>query len=177
MAYLDALNEVLSKCKSKSRAAGKKGDSVSAAMWQERGSRVCLIIASQLMEMKVSYLSYVPPPYTLQDFAAAGKFLEPLCAPGKGTTSSPSLRSAVARAYLQGGYISCASKHFSAIARDPTADQSMKDMNAALLASAEGDWSTASMLLKSLVEADKENYVVCSSLLFAKQITIFVGHK
>lgn len=165
MAYLDALSGLLSKCKGKSRAAGRRGDPVGAAMWQERGSRVCLIIASQLMEMKVSYLccltDYCPIKRTIcQDIAAAGKLLEPLCDQGKETASSPSLRSAIARIYLQAGYISLASKHFSIVAADTTADQSMKNMNAALLSSAEGDWSTASILLRDLVDGDKENYVV-----------------
>jgi trafficking protein particle complex subunit 12 len=56
MAYLDALNGLLRKCKAKSREAGRKGDANASvvAMWKERGARVCLIIASQLMEMKVT---------------------------------------------------------------------------------------------------------------------------
>jgi hypothetical protein len=36
-------------------------------------------------------------------------------------------------------------------------------MNAALLASAEGDWPRASELLKQLLAADSENFVVCFS--------------
>ena len=51
MGYLDALNGLLKKCRSKARAA--KGVDAVRAMWQERGARVCLIMASQLVEMKV----------------------------------------------------------------------------------------------------------------------------
>jgi len=51
MSYLDALYALLKKCKAKGRLA--KGDDTILAMWQERGARICLIIASQLMEMKV----------------------------------------------------------------------------------------------------------------------------
>lgn len=54
MGHLDALNGLLRKCRTKARAA--KGDDTVRAMWQERGARVCLITASQLMEMKVGLL-------------------------------------------------------------------------------------------------------------------------
>jgi trafficking protein particle complex subunit 12 len=74
--------------------------------------------------------------------------------------SSPALQSAIARIYLQGGHIGKASKHFAAVAKDPNAEQSTKDMNAALLASAEGEWAYASELLTNLVAQDSENYVV-----------------
>jgi trafficking protein particle complex subunit 12 len=53
MGYLDALSALLSKCKSKAREAGRNNDSTNASMWTERGSRVILIIASQMVEMKV----------------------------------------------------------------------------------------------------------------------------
>lgn len=52
MGYLDALNALLSKCRTKARSA-TSGDTVS--MWKERGARVSLIIASQMVEMNVSY--------------------------------------------------------------------------------------------------------------------------
>ena len=51
MGYLDALAALLHRCKRKARAA--KADAATAAMWTERGARVCLIIASQPIEMKV----------------------------------------------------------------------------------------------------------------------------
>jgi trafficking protein particle complex subunit 12 len=50
MGYLDALNLLLKKCRSKARSAS---DEVNVGMWKERGARLCLIIASQMMEMKV----------------------------------------------------------------------------------------------------------------------------
>jgi len=51
MGYLDALNALLKKCRVKCRLAG--GDQAQVPMWKERGARVCLIIASQMVEMKV----------------------------------------------------------------------------------------------------------------------------
>jgi hypothetical protein len=51
MGYLDALNVLLGKCRTKARLA--KSDVATQAMWKERGARICLIIASQLVEMKV----------------------------------------------------------------------------------------------------------------------------
>ena len=51
MGYLDALYALLKKCKMKCRQSGN--DPILVPMWKERGARVCLIIASQLVEMKV----------------------------------------------------------------------------------------------------------------------------
>ncbi|KAJ7429883.1 hypothetical protein B0H11DRAFT_1981672 [Mycena galericulata] len=151
MAYLDALYALLRKCKSRSRRA--KGEPTAVAMWKERGARICLIIASQLIEMK--------------DFAAATKLLEPLCEQGPGVTS-PALRSAIARIYLQSGNLGMAAHHFAAAAADPTAPPSMKEMNAALLAAAEGDWLQASELLRSgILEENPDNYVAVNNLCVA----------
>ena len=61
---------------------------------------------------------------------------------------------------MQSGEIKKAAKHFAVVAQDVAASQEMKDMNASLLASAEGDWATASSLLQSVVERDVENLVV-----------------
>ena len=67
MAYLDELVRLVKKCKQMSRKActaarvkgGKKGrDEVGIDMWKERGTRVCLILASQLIEMKVRTASF-----------------------------------------------------------------------------------------------------------------------
>ena len=93
-----------------------------------------------------------------QEITAAAKLLEPLC--NQGDITSPALRSSVARIYLQGGIIQTATKHFSLVAADPTATEDMKQMNAALLASAEGHWTEASDNLKAILEKDPENYVV-----------------
>lgn len=67
-----------------------------------------------------------------------------------------------------------ATKHFSLVAADPTATEDMKQMNAALLASAEGRWTEASDDLKAILEKDSENYVVCLffSLLFVSLIDL-----
>ena len=94
-----------------------------------------------------------------QDYIAAAKLLEPLCKQD-GDLTSPHLRSAVARIYLQGGYISAAVKHLTIVADDPTAEPSLKAMNAALLASAEGEWEQATAALREILRNDPENYVV-----------------
>lgn len=51
MSYLDALSALLRKCRNKARMA--KSNSTDVEMWKERGARICLIIASQMVEMKV----------------------------------------------------------------------------------------------------------------------------
>ncbi|KAF8967618.1 hypothetical protein BDZ97DRAFT_1755730 [Flammula alnicola] len=128
MGYLDALNALLKKCRTKCRQSGD--DATLVPMWKERGARVCLIMASQMVEMK-------------QD-----------------DVSNPALRSSVARIYLQGGNLQMASKHFALVDADPSADGTLKAMNAALLASAEGDWAEASVKLTAILEKDADNYVV-----------------
>lgn len=63
MGYLDALAGLLGLCKTKARAANAKADSMTAGMWKERGARICLIMASQLIEMKVRSLPLTLPPH------------------------------------------------------------------------------------------------------------------
>ncbi|KAI0083930.1 hypothetical protein BDY19DRAFT_987738 [Irpex rosettiformis] len=149
MGYLDALVSLLRRCKQQARQMARKKDQVANGMWKERGSRLCLILASQLIEMK--------------DFIAAAKLLEPLCKQDD-EISSPHLQSAVARIYLQAGYIKMAVEHFSAVAQDPTADTSLKTMNAALLASAEGDWEKASQAFKQILQSEPDNFLVLNNL-------------
>ncbi len=84
-----------------------------------------------------------------------------------GGVSCPALRSAVARIYLQGGYVAMAAKHLAAVAEDPTADPVQKGMNAALFASAEGDWSRATVELQRIIAADPENFVAVNNLAVA----------
>lgn len=73
LAYVDALNAVLTKCRVRARKC--VNDPTSKAMWVERGARVALILASELMELKVctysnalmifvhnSIRTLVPPP-------------------------------------------------------------------------------------------------------------------
>ncbi|KAI0343024.1 hypothetical protein BDW22DRAFT_1393758 [Trametopsis cervina] len=149
MGYLDALVALLTLSKRKAREASKKKDATTNGMWKERGARLCLIIASQLIEMK--------------DFIAAAKLLEPLCKQEDGT-SSPHMQSAVARIYLQGGYVGMAIKHFSAVVQDPTADVGLKTMNAALLAAAEGHWEEANTALRQILQDDPDNYLAVNNL-------------
>lgn len=82
MGYLDALYALLHKCKIKARQAGRQAAALAASrastgvdskpaegadgsvmttvMWKERGARICLIMASQLMEMNVSLTGSMP---------------------------------------------------------------------------------------------------------------------
>ncbi|OCH85501.1 hypothetical protein OBBRIDRAFT_762865 [Obba rivulosa] len=147
MGHLDALAALLRRCRNQARA-----HPADAEMWRERGARMALVIASQLIEMK--------------DFAAAAKLLEPLCVQAGGATS-PAVRSAVGRVYLQSGYIAMAVKHFNIVAQDPTADPALKGMNAALLSAAEGDWPHAASELHRLLQADPEHFVAVNNLAVA----------
>lgn len=65
---------------------------------------------------------------------------------------------------MQSGYIRLAARHFATVAEDPNADMSMKAMNAALQASAEGDWVTAAEALRNILASEPENYVVHNSI-------------
>lgn len=53
MGYLDALVALLRRSKTRARQASARRDTTTHAMWKERGARLCLIVASQLIEMKV----------------------------------------------------------------------------------------------------------------------------
>ncbi|EIN05971.1 hypothetical protein PUNSTDRAFT_106100 [Punctularia strigosozonata HHB-11173 SS5] len=155
MGYLDALHALLRKCKVQGRAGelgGRKRrvDEATREMWRERGARVCLIIASQLAEMK--------------DFVAATRVLEPLCAQAGG---SAALRSAVGRVYLQAGHLARAGAQFAAVAADPRADAATVRINEALFACAEGDWGRAAAVLRDAVKEDPDNYVAVNDLAVA----------
>ncbi|KZP25536.1 hypothetical protein FIBSPDRAFT_909472 [Athelia psychrophila] len=147
MGYLDGLHGLLRKCRSKARKARK--DEITRAMWQERGARVCLIIASQLVEMK--------------DYSAAVRLLEPLLDQGP-NISTAALRSSIARIYLQSGYMEKALKHFAVVAADSEVTQAVKDMNAAILACAQGEWDCASELSRKLLDADPEDFAALNNL-------------
>jgi hypothetical protein len=52
MGYLDVLYALLKKCKLQAKNSKAEGDESSLSMWLERAARMCLIIASQMIEMK-----------------------------------------------------------------------------------------------------------------------------
>ena len=52
MGYLDSLAALLRKCKISARKGASTKDATTSAMWKERGARVALIMASQMVEMK-----------------------------------------------------------------------------------------------------------------------------
>ena len=200
---------------------GPKGDggAALAAMWRERGSRMALVIASQFIEMKVRVLlSLGLMPLTVrpcpssqrvafadhQEFTAATRLLAPLC-----TSSSPELRSAVGRIYLQAGLLDQALTEFNLVsesvanAATPSASavaspnaspnlsrvgsqvsmlsayqsqasggrgagvtqrhKNLINMNAALMASAQGDWVRAEEILRGLVAINPDDFVVSRS--------------
>ncbi|KAF8515069.1 hypothetical protein JB92DRAFT_2916098 [Gautieria morchelliformis] len=147
LGYLDALSPLLRKCKVRARAAT---ESATAAMWTERGTRVSLTIASQLVEMR--------------DFGAAARFLEPLCQRGEG---SPALRSAIARIYLQGGHLGAASQHLAAVEADPSADDITKDMNRAVESAAYGHWDMAIQALERVLRVDPDDALAANNLAVA----------
>ncbi|KAG1907894.1 uncharacterized protein F5891DRAFT_997619 [Suillus fuscotomentosus] len=153
MGYLDILYALLKKCKLQAKISKTEGDDSSLSMWLERAARMCLIIASQMIEMK--------------DFTAATNLLEPLFAQRTGQQPSPAIRSAVGRIYLQSGYLAQAEAHFAVVEGDASVPQTLKDMNAALLACAEGNWARADELLQALVQAEPDNFVAINNLSVA----------
>lgn len=80
MGYVDALAALLARCRGKCREASRvtreakearggrdevKEEDTLVPMWKERGARVTLILASQLVEMKVRKLLLLPFIYPL----------------------------------------------------------------------------------------------------------------
>lgn len=197
---------------------GPKGDggAALAAMWKERGSRMTLIIASQFIEMKVRALlitthasEYDSTRHcNYQEFTSATRLLAPLC-----TASSPELRSAVGRIFLQAGLLDQALTEFNLVSESiantatPSASavaspytspnlsrvgsqvsvvsgyqsqgsggrgggvtqrhKNLVNMNAALMASAQGDWIRAEEILRGLVAVNPDDFVVCHSFWLA----------
>ena len=80
------------------------------------------------------------------------------------------MRAALGRVYLQAGQLDRAEAHFAAVAaaaEDDVEDdvgggalESTKKLNAALLASARGEWDAASGILRELFAQDDTNYAV-----------------
>jgi trafficking protein particle complex subunit 12 len=106
------------------------------------------------------------------------------------------LRSALGRVYLQAGQLDQAEAHFAAVAADAdtdtdededadtgtdasTAAAAGKTLNAAFMASARGDWDTASRLLRGLVEQDEANYAVrlCSVVLVRHGVGVALSQR
>lgn len=124
-------------------------DQTDAEMWKERGARMCLVIASQLAEMK--------------DFTAAASLLEPLYK----TSSSPVLLSAIARIYLQAGNLYSATRVFERVAANPDTEPSLKLSNSAMLASANGDWRASTELYAQLMLKDRDDIIAINNYAVA----------
>jgi hypothetical protein len=70
---------------------------------------------------------------------------------------------------MQSGYLTKAAMHFTVVENDASASQTLKDMNAALLACAEGNWVRADELLRGLVQAEPDNFVVSNRAVELRQ--------
>ncbi|KAI6041301.1 hypothetical protein EDC04DRAFT_2565901 [Pisolithus marmoratus] len=161
--YIDALAGLLAGCKAKARAEGKiESDGALAtaeanfSMWLERSARVCLMIASQLVEMK--------------DYHAAITLLTPLCTQqlspntDEPPVQSSAIHSAVARIYLLSGNISKAAEHFEIVTSCADVQAGTIATNTALLCSASGDWPRAEAALREVLEQDPHNYTAMNNL-------------
>jgi len=146
LGYLDDVSILHRRCKLKARTAKDQTD---AEMWKERGARMCLVIASQLAEMK--------------DFTAAASLLEPLYK----TSSSPVLLSAIARIYLQAGNLYSATRVFERVAANPDTEPSLKLSNSAMLASANGDWRASTELYAQLMLKDRDDIIAINNYAVA----------
>lgn len=53
-----------------------------------------------------------------------------------------------------------AAHHFSLVAQDSSADETLKKVNEATIAAMDGDWDTSANIWRDLIEQDSENFVV-----------------
>ncbi|KIP01161.1 hypothetical protein PHLGIDRAFT_123601 [Phlebiopsis gigantea 11061_1 CR5-6] len=141
-------------------------------MWKERGSRVCLILASQLVEMKAR--EYIAAAHLL--LPLAHQSLAPSALGEKGERiTSPYILASVGRIYLQAGDLGKASSYFSEVTAhyegipEPR-DEGLGDLvrvNNALFACAEGRWEDAEKLFVESVRQSGEAHVATNNLAVA----------
>ena len=98
----------------------------------------------------------------IQDFRGAQKILDGLV-PANGAGTSAKLFSALGRLKLEAGDIATAATYFSQSAAQPDATSQSRDTDAALLATAKGDWSGALALLEGVVTDHPDDVVVCAA--------------
>ncbi|KAH7890846.1 hypothetical protein F5I97DRAFT_1800098 [Phlebopus sp. FC_14] len=169
LGYVDALSGILGTCKERARILAIAEANLS--MWLERTARVCLILASQLVEMK--------------DYQAAITLLTPLCTRRDPSTKrpipSPAVYSAVGRIYLIAGNVpkavncfeiaaSCYAPHKKDQNSSSEGERPQKDtvaMNDALLSAALGNWDKAEEALRGLLESEPENFTAMNNLAVA----------
>jgi len=96
----------------------------------------------------------------------AATLLLPLCNPVSPNVPppSPALLSAVARIYLDSGDTDSAAALFTRTEADPTCDETTKEVNRALLASARLDWNTAVENLRRAIQREPDNALVANNL-------------
>ncbi|GJJ11256.1 hypothetical protein Clacol_005488 [Clathrus columnatus] len=148
--YLDALMVLFNKCKRRAKECSKAGNETGHGMWVERGTRITLIIASQMIEMK--------------DILSAARLLSSLT---EQPNASPALFSAIARIYVCCGHLKTASKYFSIVENHPKADETSKNMNRALEAIAYGKFEEAVQILRHVTDANPDNAVAANNLAVA----------
>lgn len=102
------------------------------------------------------FLTFSTP---FQDFRGAQKILDGL-APTSGAGSSARLLSALGRLKLEAGDITTAATYFNRSATQPDATPQSRDTDAALLATAKGDWTGALALLEDVVKDHPDDVVV-----------------
>ncbi|CAL1715088.1 unnamed protein product [Somion occarium] len=159
MGYLDELRALLGWCKSMSRRActgsisrsfgsvkpGKpkskaKRDEQAVSMWKERGARLILIMASQLIEIK--------------DYTAAVHLLNSLAS---SSHPVPHLEAIILRTHLQSGLVPLAEGHLhSILSADSTlSPDELKLTCESLAKSAEGQWEEVETQLRTFVDKEK----------------------
>ncbi|KAK7687868.1 hypothetical protein QCA50_009087 [Cerrena zonata] len=154
MGYLDELRSLFGWCKTMSKRAcvgntknssaksrtKVKRDEQAVAMWKERGARLILIMASQLIEMK--------------DYTAAIHLLNPLASSSQPV---PQLQATILRMHLQSGVLPLATEQLQAVlAADASmSSKELKVTSESLLKSAEGKWDEVEQILKEYINAEK----------------------
>ncbi|KAF9511236.1 hypothetical protein BS47DRAFT_1331124 [Hydnum rufescens UP504] len=144
--YLDDLAAIIRGCKRKAR----RKYSTEGAVWKDRASRVGLMMASQLLE--------------LQDYRGAEKILNGLA---NQSQPSASLLSALGCTRLEAGDMSSAERYFRRAETLLDSDDTSRDVNAALLASAQGDWVTVVTTLEKVHERRPEDLIILNNLAVA----------
>ncbi|GJE91272.1 tetratricopeptide repeat protein [Phanerochaete sordida] len=145
-------------------------------MWKERGARVCLILASQLCEMK--------------EYTSAAKLLLPLAhqptTSAPGSLTSPHILAAIGRIHLQAGDLGRAAAYFAQVSAhvaelasaradagaeaEAEADPALANLSAmcdALLACAEGRFDDAERAFVALLRGEGEAHVATNNLAVA----------
>jgi len=144
--YLDQLMALRKKCLSLVKTSP---DEELKEEWKERGVRMGLLIATQLIEM--------------QDFKGAQKILDGL-ASTSGSKVPAQLLSALGRLLLESGQIVTAATYFQQSAACTDATVRNRNTDNALLKIAKGEWAKAIEFLNVVLNENPEDVVALNSL-------------